>query len=234
MKLPERILRLSTHFQPKSLSSKLHNRQYVDFRKQLEKGSALDSSTHAVKLLYDEEYRDELARSPQFPLQEVISNFPLRDLAIDIGSGSGWISYLLSRHFDRVISIEPSSNAIAIAKDHFLAPSFGRIEWRCDYAEKQLHNLDSNVPILVTSSVVLSHLRDDAAKKVLAALDENSLEGSQFLLTEAWGDDVMKPMWRVRTRDWWRASLPNCQIDFFGPNSVGRKNEHLGLLAIRN
>ena len=51
-------------------------------------------------------------------------------LAVDVGCGSGQLTRLLARHYDRVVGIDPSADQIANA------PADARIDYRCAPAER--------------------------------------------------------------------------------------------------
>lgn len=70
---------------------------------------------------------------PEYPPQ--LADFlaaaaPGRQLAVDVGCGSGQLTQLLARHFDRVVGVDPSADQIANA-----VPD-ARIEYRLGPAER--------------------------------------------------------------------------------------------------
>ena len=149
----------------------------------------------------------------------------IRDTAVDIGCGAGWISARLSRDFRRVIAIEPSEKAIALAKEIFPASAYPNIEWHVGFAEEQLGALSLQTPALFVTSVVLSHLLDDEVSKICRAMNAVAPHGSILSFSENWGTESHKYMWHVRTPDWWQAQLPGWELDFLGPMMV---NAHRG------
>jgi SAM-dependent methyltransferase len=149
----------------------------------------------------------------------------IRDTAVDMGCGAGWVSARLSRDFRRVIAIEPSEKAIALAREIFPASAYPNIEWRIGFAEEQLRALSLQTPALFVTAVVLSHLLDEEVSTICSALNAVAPAGSILSFSENWGTEFHKFMWHVRTPEWWQAQLPGWELDFHGPvteNPPGR------------
>ncbi len=145
--------------------------------------------------------------------------------AVDIGSGTGYFSAKLSKQFKHVIGIEPSKNAIGMAKEIFPKSTYKNIEWHNGFAEVELKKLPMDKPYFFFTAVVLSHLTDDVVSKICKEL-RRSKPKSQLLFAECFGPTHHRYMWHVRTKQWWQEQLPGWEIDFFGDeiqNVPGRR-----------
>ncbi len=163
-------------------------------------------------------------------ITSAMSENPGLKICIDLGSGTGWVSNLLSEKFTRVIAIEPSASAIEISKHYFSHGFASNIEWKHGFAEKVLlEQNDLAGPIFVFTGVVLSHTPNRVAKKILRFINDNLALGSTGLLIEAWGNPRSESLWHIRSKEWWQANLSNCELDFYGPERENMPGEHLGL-----
>ena len=91
--------------------------------------------------IYNKEFSMIEYNTPQVRVKDLLEKNPdIRDFAIDIGCGGGWMSNELSKQFSYVISIEPSNVAIEnVCKK--LYPQ-NNIIWINGYAEEVLKNIN--------------------------------------------------------------------------------------------
>jgi hypothetical protein len=216
------------------LSSKVHEEQYVSYLKAMQDGAPIDTGSFQYKILNLRSFQESWLNSQNVPLigtiTSLISENPNLKTCIDLGSGTGWVSNILSEKFSRVVSIEPSTSAIEISKHCFGYGYSSNIEWMQGFAEEILPELDElSGPTFVFTGVVLSHTPNSVAKKILRYFDENLLIGSAGLLVEAWGNPRSEKLWHIRSKAWWQENLSNCEIDFYGPERVNVPGEFLGL-----
>lgn len=151
-----------------------------------------------------------------------------RWLAIDLGAGTGWLSAILAESFHTVVAIEPSSSAVDLAKAAY-GDAHPNILWVHSTAQDALRILRISEPTFLVSGVVLSHLPDRSVKSICREMMRALPTGSVAVLCEAWGRKNYGPLWFVREPKWWKEALPRTEIDFFGPESPGRRYEHLGM-----
>ena len=227
------LLRTLSYLQPASLSAWLHDSQYRDLLGSLD-GLPQGTQEHRHRILHDREYRLEALNGPQMKLDHFLAQFPTRNIAVDIGSGCGWIADYLSQRFQRVIAIEPSEDALKIAERTFGLGAHHNIEYVNSSAYRALRDLTLDQPVLVVTGVVLSHLPNKSVVKICQTLNDIWRPGSVGVFSEAWGLTHHQPMWHVRTKTWWESLFPGCVVDFFGPKSEGQHGEHLGFAVSRN
>jgi SAM-dependent methyltransferase len=216
------------------LSSKVHGDQYENYLKLMLEGGPIDTDSFQYKILNSRSFQESWLDSPNVPLiktmTDAVSENPELKTCIDLGSGTGWVSNMLSEKFSRVVAIEPSASAIEISKHHFGHGFASNIEWKHGFAEKVLlEQNDLTGPIFVFTGVVLSHTPNRVARKVLKFINENLALGSAGLLIEAWGSPRSESLWHIRSRGWWQENLSNCDLDFFGPERENMPGEYLGL-----
>lgn len=223
----------SNLFRP-NLSSKVHGDQYESYLKLVLAGGPFDTDSYQYKVLNSRSFMQSSLKSPNVPLlktvtDSIIENPDLRT-CIDLGSGTGWVSNILSENFQRVIAIEPSSSAIEIAKYYFGPGLASNIEWKQGPAEVVLLELDDLIgPVFVFTGVVLSHTPEAIAKKILKYINEDLALGSAGLLNEAWGNPRRESLWHIRSKAWWQENLSNCELDFYGSERENMPGEFLGL-----
>lgn len=146
----------------------------------------------------------------------LMDNSNVRSIAIDIGSGGGWLSKELSNYFSKVIAIEPSEKAQNIAK--LLYRYTSNIEWKCGYAEDILSKYSfNNNPIFINTCSVLQHLEDDIVEKILLWINSYPIVDSILSFQELWGEEVNQFMHHSRSKEWWQSRLSNWELDFHGP-----------------
>jgi hypothetical protein len=140
------------------------------------------------------------------------------------------LSAKLSKEFKTVIGIEPSSTAIKMAKE--LHPP-KNIQWEVGFAEDKIKEIKCKEPIAFFTSIVLSHLTDEAVAKVCHSINSVAPRGSILDFGEAWGKEFHKYMWHIRTKEWWQQNLPGWELDFFGPEIENVKGRHMGFHGVK-
>jgi len=215
----KRILKkISSYFQTSKESFRRHNSEY-------EEPGKLDKERQIA-----ERYRrEDIFNSEEFKLGKLLSAYPnIRTVAVDIGSGTGWLSAELSKKFHRVVAIEPSDAANNISKSLYPVTKFPNIESRQGFAEQVLPRLSINSPALFVTGVVLSHLRDQEVKKICGWLNDKAPRGSILGFVECWGSDWHQLRWHIRTEIWWQKQLTNWRLSFHGPEMRREQVYHLG------
>lgn len=202
------LRRLSSRIQTSKASFARHNAQYLEGQK-LEEERAIGEAYIASKYL----------NSPTFRITDLLAKHPDVKEAVDVGSGTGWLSVALSEYVERVTAIEPSQAAIDIATS--LYPDTPRISWMQGFAENLLPTLTLERPVLFVTGCVLSHLRDSEVQKICAAIEQVAPAGSVLAFSECWGPAWHQRLWHVRTREWWQGQLPTWTLDFHGPQTAG-------------
>lgn len=152
---------------------------------------------------------------PDQPLGKMLQDYAGKlKYAVDIGSGAGWISQLLSQNISKVYAIEPSQPAQDIAKR--LYPDRTNIEYMCGFAEEQMAKLVLTEPTIFVSSCVLSHLSDETVMSICKKIDELAVEGSVISFSENWSErnGIQEEMWYSRTKDWWKSQFPQWDLVF--------------------
>jgi 2-polyprenyl-3-methyl-5-hydroxy-6-metoxy-1,4-benzoquinol methylase len=217
------LKRLSAHLQTSTESYRKHNAQYEEPGKiEVERAAIADYT------------RKDMFNGPELKLGQLLARYPeVRELAVDIGSGNGWISGLLAKSFSEVIAIEPSAAAIAIAKQLHPSQEYLNITWRQGFAETVLAELQYPTPVLFVTGGVLSHLRDQEVEKICACINKGPVAGSILAFNEGWGEDWHQLRWHIRTKEWWQNRLSNWAIDFHGPEAVSQRY-HLGFHAVKS
>ena len=169
-----------------------------------------------IKWENEEKTIDQVQFNPDQPLGSMMRlHKATLNVAVDVGSGHGWTSELLSKDFSKVYAIEPSEHASSLCKQ--LYPQIDSIEWICGFAEDELGKLELKEPALFVTSCVFSHLNDDAVVDICKAIDLLALEGSAITMSENWslyGKDFAQKLWYSRTQKWWKARFPGWELDF--------------------
>jgi SAM-dependent methyltransferase len=216
-------------FQSHSLSFREHNKHY-------ESNNKYEYELECTKNYYLE----DLANSSEFRLSELLEkNLQLSKIAVDIGSGTGWLSGWLSSYFDVVYSIEPSERAIELAKEiqkeiQNSSRKIQRIKWQKGFAEDVLISLKLDHPTLFTTGRVLSHIADKDVKKIIRAIDNIAPVSSVVCFAELWGEDYHRPLWHVRTKEWWTKQFGAGWELFFLDNPVEIDGRYVGIHAIKH
>lgn len=144
--LLSRIYSTTGKFFISRLSSKVHGGQYESYLKSIQDGAPIDTDSFQYKILNSRSFQETWLNSSNVPLMStimnVISENPNLRTCIDLGSGTGWVSNILSEKFARVVAIEPSDCAIEISKHYFGYGYSSNIEWMQGFAEEILPELD--------------------------------------------------------------------------------------------
>lgn len=202
------LRRLSSYVQTGKASFVRHNGQYLGADKLEEE-----------RLIGVSHISSNYMNSPTFRIGDLLAKHPDVRAAIDVGSGTGWLSVAVSAHVDQVTAIEPSQAAIDIAKS--LYPDTQKIQWMQGFAEDLLPSLSLTQPVLFITGCVFSHLRDSEVRKICATIEKNAPAGSILAFSECWGPTWHQRMWHVRTQEWWQQQLPSWTLDFHGPSTPG-------------
>lgn len=184
--------------------------------------------------IYKKYHNDVLINNPNNKVIDFLDQHNhLKATAIDIGCGGGWACAELSKRFEYVIGIEPSSSALKIAKNIYPSEVYPNITWINDFAEEALDKLSFEEPVFLFSGCVLSHLTDEAVKNITAKISKITTSGSGLSLCENWGKEFHDYMWHVRTTEWWKNNLPSWNINFHGPSIEGKSNRFQGIHGIK-
>lgn len=145
-------------------------------------------------------------------------NTNIRDYAIDIGCGAGWMSNELSKHFQYVISIDPSHNAINTCKQLYPQEN---IIWIVGYAEDVLNSIefDFSSNYFINTCSVFQHMSDEFVSPILQFINKN-FKNSILSFQEWWSENrhFNEGMGNCRTQKWWKQHLSTWEIDFHGPD----------------
>lgn len=185
--------------------------------------------------IYKKYSRENLFNHPQIRLRDII-NEKCEDITIsvDIGAGGGWLSYELSKHFEKVISIEPSKSAKEIFINIYgKRKGYGKIKWITGFAETELKKIKIDEPVLYVTLTVLSHLRDKEVKLICRAINKNAVSHSVLLFNECYGKAVQHNMWHVRTKKWWTTQLTGWKLEFFGTEINDEKTQFKGFCGVK-
>ena len=138
------------------------------------------------------------------------------DVAVDIGSGSGWFSnYLVEkRNYKKVYAIEPSAAAQEIASKIYSRQD--KVERIVGFAEEEISKLKLKTPTLFSTLVVLAHIRNEVVQKILESVDQVAPKGSVLCSLEPWGDEFHHDpsIWHVRPTEWWQNIMPKWEFSF--------------------
>lgn len=205
------LRRVSAMFQTAQESFRSHDAQY-----------RVPGKLEMERAVIAEYMRVDMINGPQFRLGTLLAQHPgVRSLAVDIGAGTGWVSGVLSKYFQTVLALEPSAAALEIAQHLYPHSTFGNIEWRHGFAEDLLAHMDISQQALFITGVVLSHLRDREAQRILHFLSK-APKGSILAFNEAWGEESHRLRWHVRTKSWWSTQLPGWKLNFHGAFEEGK------------
>lgn len=170
----------------------------------------------------------------EFQILSLLENYPNVKIAVDIGSGTGWLSAAVSKITDKVIAIEPSVSTINIAKELYPPTTYPNIEWNVGFSEEVLPGLLIPKPAIFITGCVLTHLRDVDVEKICKEINSIAPKHSILSLAERWADvdDSHNYMWHVRSKAWWQKRFPGWQLSFHGPLIQG-ENYHTGIHGVK-
>lgn len=220
------------------LSERSHGREYDLYISSTVEKDPQHNASYQHEILNSKSLQYLQISTKSFPLLDYLEDLKLLnfnfDTCIDIGSGTGWISNILSDKFNQVLAIEPNRSAIEISIKYFNSGAKSNIQWFHGYAEHVLPRINySSNPIFVVTGVVLSHLPNNSVRKILKLLNQQIPIGSVGLLCEAWGKTRSEKMWHIRPKKFWQKYLSNCDLEFYGPERSGFKGEYLGLKFVK-
>lgn len=216
-----RIFRLH-FFQNKYSSSEHHNKDWKII---------YHNDYKNIKFGEDEpkrkKYLNFLFNHPHFRMVDFLKKFKNnRHLAVDIGSGDGWLSAKLSKYFNKVIAIETSKEAIKLAKKRY--KKYNNIYWVNQFGEDYISKLKFKKPVLFTTCHVLSHLTDNQVLEICRIINSKKTPKNSILnFSELYTKDnsIKKYIDTSRSIEWWNKNLSNWQLNFYGPKVSNKKNE---------
>ena len=157
--------------------------------------------------------------NPEIKLQTLLDKHPdIREAAIDIGCGAGWASNMLSDHFNKVHSIDPSRKAIDICKEMY--KDNPKISWYVGFAEELLPLIQTpKSSVLINTCSVFIHLSDEAVEPILEYIN-NNFSNSILSFQEIFSEErhFNQGVIACRKKDWWKEKLSNWELDFHGPD----------------
>jgi 2-polyprenyl-3-methyl-5-hydroxy-6-metoxy-1,4-benzoquinol methylase len=220
----KKILRsLSTFIQGKQDSFKRHNAQYEapgKFERDRDAGY--------------ENIKNDRINWADFKIRDVLAQHPGVKTAIDVGSGTGWVSASVHDLVGTVIALEPSAAAIDISRRAYPAEKYPNITWHQGFAEALLPTLTLTTPTIFITGCVLSHLRDQEVEKICQAIVAIAPAGSVFAFSECWSESEPwhQHMWHVRTKAWWQAQFPGWTLEFGGLKH-DQGDYHMGIWGVK-
>ena len=205
-------------------SYRKHNNQY-----------AQPGSLEVHRKIFKEYEDNDLFNHPENKIADLLARWPdVRSAAVDIGCGAGWLSARLHREgFSHIFGIEPSSAALAIAKQIYPRDNYPNIQWVEGFAESELLQLFVPEPALFVTGCILAHLTDDTVIKICNAVEQVAPVGSVLSFGEPWGPESHEFMWHIRTQEWWQKHLPGWELDFHGPQIEDVPGRHKGFHGIK-
>lgn len=167
---------------------------------------------HDLLIIHNEKYRKEHLKSMLPNYHQYFSLFnPNTEVALEIGSGVGWLSYLLSTYFKEIIGIEPSRNANTLANSYFFKDN---INFVCSDLIRAVSKNNFEVDFF-TSCFVLSHLSNKQVRKINLAIEATHI-GTKGLLLERWSEKntTKESMWFIRNKKDWCSLFPKYTLEF--------------------
>jgi 2-polyprenyl-3-methyl-5-hydroxy-6-metoxy-1,4-benzoquinol methylase len=214
---------ISQYIQTKTASLQRHEVTYADPNLLKEEKRKWREGVHAAEI-----------KNSEFALDKLLARYPsVRDMAVDIGAGVGWLAALLSKDFKQVVAIEPSKQALQIAQELYPATNFSNIVWHNGFAENILAELQLEQPALFVTGVVLSHLRDKEVKTICEEVAKKAPRGSILCFDECWGREWHQIMWHSRTKEWWQGNFPGWNLDFHGPEITETPGIYKGIHGVK-
>jgi 2-polyprenyl-3-methyl-5-hydroxy-6-metoxy-1,4-benzoquinol methylase len=167
---------------------------------------------HDLQIIHNEIYRLERLESMLPNYHQYFSRFnPNTEIALEIGSGVGWLSHSMSAYFKKIIGIEPSRNANILANKYFHKDNINFI------CSDLIHAVAKNnfTVDFFTSCFVLSHLSNKQVSKINRAI-EAIHKGAHGLLLERWSEKntTEEKMWFVRNKKQWSSLFPKYNLEF--------------------
>ncbi len=151
---------------------------------------------------------------------------PLPKKHIDMGSGLGWVVRKTSPLFETVYAVEPSKRATELASSALKEKT--NITYINEEMVEALGKIDLTTPVFITTSVVLSHIKDEYVSFFLHKL-ATLPNGSAFFFDERYDKNIQWRLWYIRSTEWWATNLPDWQLSFFDIHNSGYKTGIYGL-----
>ena len=153
--------------------------------------------------------------------------------AVDIGSGTGWfVNYLASYYkFEKIYGIEPSEEAINIAKKIY---KNSKVNYIIGFAEEKLKSIKLEEPTLFTTFIVLSHISDNSVIQILKEMDNIAPPGSIFIFNENFDNIFNQNLWHCRSQEWWKQNLSNWELTFDERPRPDLQYYKQGLMGVKN
>ncbi len=172
---------------------------------------------------------------PDFRIRDLLAKHPSVKTAVDIGSGTGWVSASVHPLVHEVIALEPSKAAIDISKRAYPEETYPNIIWHQGFAEELLPTLTLTKPTIFITGCVLSHLRDQEVEKICSAICKVAPSGSVLAFSECWSEDTPwhQNMWHVRTKTWWQEQFPSWTLEF-GGTKHDQGDYYMGIWGVKN
>jgi len=143
---------------------------------------------------------------------KILAMFPsVRGVHVDIGCGGGWLLVKTSPFFRRVIGVDPSADALRVARD--ITKNISNIELVHSDMTDVFKNLSLQEPVFITTATVLSHIQDWYVESFLKYVN-NLPQGSILLFGEPYGGNIHRRLWYVRSKRWWAKALSDWQLVF--------------------
>lgn len=185
-------------------------------------------TNHSMEFWVDHNKRhaDEAFNNDELKVQTLLDTYPdIRDTAIDIGSGGGWMSSKLTDYFDVVYGIEPSKKAIDLCRNLYKGKN---IKWVHGYSEDAFKVIDFPTKnVFINTCSVFIHLDDKYIIPTLKWINEN-FNNSILSFQEFWSDTIHinQPLHNCRTKEWWSNHLSNWELDFHGPDMSSHGSQY--------
>lgn len=156
----------------------------------------------------------------------ITTTSPLPSTHIDVGSGTGWLLLKTSPYFQKVIGIEPSINAVEVArtllKDHTNVEII-----HSDMVDAFDTNMPT-IPVFITTAVVFSHIKNYYVEEFLKRVN-NLPKGSVLFFDERYDKNIQWKLWYIRRKFWWAKRLSNWDLTFYEINDSGYKSGIYGV-----
>lgn len=171
---------------------------------------------------------DENKMFEKLGFEKAISMLSGITMHVDIGCGSAWLLYKTSPTFKRAVGIEPVKEIIELNKKIIAERGgFSNIEFVNMDMVDGMKALKINEPAFITTSTVLSHIKDFYVKEFLKEV--NILpEGSALFFDERYDRNIQQSMWHIRSKNWWAKNLPDWQLEFFSLENTGYRSGVFG------
>lgn len=195
MNLTKQLRQLISKLQNSQKSAKVHGGSYA---RELMGESTVEAQMHA-------DIEKSFAELGEGYSRIVIDFSQTAKVAVDIGAGTGWLSTYLGKYYETVISVEPTSDGIALGKKLLLNKSpYSKLSYQQQKAEEFLATARFVSPVLVFFQTVLSHLPDKQVQIILARFDQALPIGTRVIFSEVFGQPHAELMWFVRDTGWWK------------------------------